>query len=98
MAMNEHVYHDVVAVQQVEDHGEWLAMAKAVAIQVSLAQGYVSSDDIWESCPPPAGADPRVMGALWRPRQHWAPIGYVPSSRKECHCRPIRQWVYVGDK
>lgn len=93
---NQHPYHDSIAIKQTQDHAAWLARAKVLAIQISLERGFVSSDDIWNGAPPPDNADPRVMGALWRPRKDWLPVGYIPSTRRECHYRPIRQWTYVG--
>lgn len=55
----------------------------------------VTVDDVREVCPPPEGVDGRVMGAILR-EPEWIKSGYVNSSRKISHRRPISQFVWTG--
>ena len=65
---------------------EWLKAARSARDEVLLCKGEVCADDIWRVCPPPAYADPRVMGAVFNGLKC---VGYRKSERKECHNRPI---------
>lgn len=75
----------------------WIDEARATAIRLAQARGEVTIDDVREACPPPAGVDPRVMGAVMRPPLFEA-CGFVLSSRAECHRRPIRVFRLRGAK
>lgn len=72
--------------------GEWLDRARAMARQIAIKRGVVTSDDLWKACPPPAEVDPRVMGAVFQ-KEEFTQVGYVKSKRTACHKRPIGQWV-----
>ena len=74
---------------------EWLAKARATAETLGRLKGVVTVDDVRAECPPPAAVDPRVMGAIFRGDQ-WEADGYVRSTRRECHKRPIAQFRWVG--
>jgi hypothetical protein len=67
---------------------EWLANARAAARRIAREKGTVTIDEVRECCPPPADADPRVMGAVMQPRE-FVLIKFVESRRKACHGRPI---------
>ena len=75
-----------------EAHAEWITQARNYAREVALKYGSVTSDDIWDFCPPPSSIDPRVMGAVFL-RKEFEQNGYVKSRRRVCHNRPIGSWV-----
>lgn len=72
-------------------NSEWLEEARSVAIGLGRDGRVVTVDDVRERCPPPAGCDPRIMGAVM-PRKDWERLGYVQSSRGINHHRPIAQF------
>lgn len=73
-------------------HAEWIAEARQLAREIAIRKGCVTSDDIWDACPPPATIDSRVMGAVFS-RHEFEQTGYVKSRRPICHKRPIGTWV-----
>lgn len=66
----------------------WLAEARAVARHLGRDGGLVTVNDVRRICPPPVGADPRVMGAVFT-RSEWRNMGAENSDRRTCHGRPI---------
>ena len=77
-----------------ETRQAYLAQARTVAVRLSNdGRRPVSVDDVRKACPPPAGIDGRVMGAIFN-LPEWMPFDYVNSSRTECHGRPIRRFSY----
>lgn len=80
-----------------EEHREdWLDAARMAAVRLGKSQPVVTIDDVREVCPPPPGVDPRVMGAVFWPRDVWERVGFVSSKRKACHNRPVAQHRYIG--
>lgn len=75
--------------------GEYLEHAREVATRIGQERGSCTVDDVRELAPPPEGIDPRVMGAIFRPRE-WEPGGWVQSRRRACHGRPVRVFRYRG--
>jgi len=71
---------------------EWISRARYAARQIAIKRGFVTSDDVWKECPPPAEIDPRVMGAVFK-TEEFSQVGFVKSTRTVCHKRPIGQWV-----
>jgi hypothetical protein len=71
-----------------EQHrAEWLAEARALL--GSKPEGTrMTVNDVRAVCPPPPDVDGRVMGSVFK-KPDWVPVGYVKSSRRECHNRPI---------
>ncbi|HEX2761795.1 MAG TPA: hypothetical protein VHM27_14820, partial [Rhizomicrobium sp.] len=63
------------------DKMQWLANARAAARRIAREKGTVTIDEVRECCPPPAGVDPRVMGAVMQPRE-FQMIKFVESRRK----------------
>lgn len=74
---------------------DWLQRARTIARGLARGGKTVTVDDVRERCAPPADADPRVMGALFR-GDEWEPCGWVESTRRECHHRPIRTFKLRG--
>lgn len=75
--------------------GDWLKKARGVARRLAQEGQGVTIDDVRKECPPPAGQDPRVMGAVFD-RKGWRCVGYRKSDRRECHGRPIGIFVRRG--
>lgn len=80
-----------------EHRGDWLAEARAVARHLAGVRGEITIDDVREVCPPPAGVDPRVCGAVFR-TDEFEGGGYVNSSRSVNHHRPVRLFHLRGSK
>jgi hypothetical protein len=73
----------------------FLDQARSIAQSISVSRGSVTADDLWERCPPPANANVKIMGAVFK-GPGWKVIGFEPSQRKEARARIIRRWVWVG--
>lgn len=87
------LYEQQILPLQEETHGPWIEKARVVARQLARERGAVTIDDVREVCPPPAGVDGRVMGAVFRPRKDWECVDYRKSWRRECHGRPVGIFV-----
>ena len=81
---------------------EYLVRARVVAERLSKrlscrfgVRALVTVDNVRAYCPPPQDIDPRVMGAIFN-TPDWEATGYIKSTRKTCHGRPIAQFRYVG--
>lgn len=74
---------------------KWLVLARGKARAIAMEHGSVTVDDVRVVCPPPAGLDPRIMGAIFRSPSFVA-VGYQKSVRKTCHQRPIAVFKLVG--
>lgn len=73
----------------------WLAQARVAALKLGRQGRVVTIDDVRRVCPPPAGIDPRVMGAVFT-RSDWEAVGFVNSTRTACHKRPVRLFILRG--
>lgn len=72
-----------------EQHrAEWLERARAEARLIGTRQREVTINDVRAVCPPPAGVDPRVMGAVFL-RSEWELLRHQRSQRAACHNRPV---------
>lgn len=75
---------------------EFLSSARAVARQLGRDGQPVTVDQVRIHGPKlPSGVDGRVYGAIFL-REEWKAVGYIKSSRKTCHNRPICQFVLRG--
>ena len=76
----------------------FLAIARKCAIQIARnnPEGIVTVDDVRTVCPPLADMDPRVMGAIFNNKRTFEAVGYVNSTRRDCHHRPIRQFRVIA--
>lgn len=77
--------------QERESQAKWIERARKVAVEIAKSRGWVTSDDIWAHCPPDKDFEPRVMGAVFA-HQGLVKNGYVNSTRKACHGRPLARW------
>jgi len=93
-----HHYDNNVLKLHGEGHADWIEKARAAARKFATENGVVTSDDIWEICPPPMNSDPRVMGAVFKPRGDWERVDYRPSWRKANHGRPVAIWRLRGEQ
>jgi hypothetical protein len=73
----------------------WIANARACARRIAAERGRVTIDDVRAVCPPPDGADPRIMGSVFL-HGEFRQVGQVNSSRKQCHGRPIAVFELKG--
>lgn len=73
----------------------WIARARGFAVGIAAQRGRVTIDDVREVCPPPAGADPRIMGNVFKGGA-FELAGHEPSKRKECHRRPVAVYRLAG--
>ena len=89
-------YEQLVLPIHEQAYGDWLQEARLTAFEIAKQGGRVCADDIWLHCPPPPGADPRCMGAVWHPRDAWKVVAYEKSARKVNHGRPIAIWALRG--
>ena len=71
-----------------QTRAEFLQDARQAALRLGKKQINVTIDDVRAVCPPPAGIDPRVMGAVFKSHL-WKPVGHVASARAKCHRRPV---------
>lgn len=71
--------------------GDYLQKARESARELLKHRNYVTIDDVREVCPPPQDVDPRVMGAVFK-QVDFESVGWVHSTRRECHKRPIQRF------
>lgn len=73
----------------------WVGNARRVVRQLAAAGREFTSDDVWRVLPQPP--EPRALGAVmtWAVDQQLVvPTDRtVPSTRPECHARPVRVWA-----
>lgn len=86
------LYEQAVLPIQEEQHGPWIDRARETALRLVRKYGVVTIDDVRDHCPPPEGIDPRVMGAVFKPKRMWECVDYRKSWRRENHSRPIGIW------
>lgn len=70
---------------------EFLARARAIAVELCKRQGTVTADDVRQVLAIPASLDPRIMGAVFM-GEAWESIGHENSRRTLCHRRPIQRF------
>lgn len=74
---------------------DWLAVARGVA-RVIARSGPITVNDVRKKAPPlPDGVDGRVFGAVLRGPE-WKFEGYVKSTRRTSHGRPVARYRLVG--
>lgn len=71
-----------------ETRADYLARAREWAVHLGRNGRVVTINDVRRKYPPPAGMDPRVMGAVFH-RKLWKVVGYTGSDRRECHGRAL---------
>lgn len=69
----------------------WIQEARDAAIAIANVQGHVTSDDVWNACPPPRGIDGRLMSQVLS-RAEWEIVGYQRSARGRNTARQIAVW------
>lgn len=75
---------------------EYVSAARDTAIKLHLDTGQpITIDDVRRVCPPPKDIDGRVMGAVLR-YPEWIKTGYINSTRRACHNRPISTFIWAG--
>lgn len=69
----------------------WVEEARDAAIAIANVRGEVTSDDVWQACPPPADVDGRLMAGVFS-RTDWEIAGYRHSVRGRNAARQIAVW------
>jgi hypothetical protein len=67
---------------------DWVVRARAAARRIASDKGDVTINDVREICPPPEGADPRILGAVFQ-KAEFVRVGFAVSERRACHGRMI---------
>lgn len=67
---------------------DWLQTARQIALELGRNGVSVTIDMVRAKIPPPAGVDPRVMGAVFT-RKDWINCGYTKGHRATSHGRPV---------
>lgn len=75
---------------------EFLASARAAAIQLANKHGSVTSDQLREVVHLPEGMNPSVFGCVFSKKSDWKILSFVKSARPASHGRYIKQFAYVG--
>lgn len=84
------------AIEQVEGNAddEWLADARAVVRRLAETHPEFTTDDVWRSLA--STREPRALGAVMRQAAAEGIVENthqtVPSTRPECHARPVTVW------
>lgn len=74
---------------------EWLAQARTIALQLGKSGAPITVNDVRKVAPPlPDSVDGRVYGAIFN-TPDWECIGYVKSTRRVSHGRPVAQFRRV---
>lgn len=74
-----------------QTRAEYLILARATARLLAHTNGSVTINDVREKCPPPAGIDGRVMGAVFL-KAEFEQLGYETSDRRTSHGRPVARF------
>jgi hypothetical protein len=89
------------AVAQAEQHADdaWFEAALRCVSYLAATRVSFTTDDVWEvlnALPDVSTHEPRALGAVMRRASKQGCIepsfSYRPSSRTECHGRPVRVW------
>lgn len=80
----------------------WMREAVDMIARVAATEGEFTTDEVWDALAR-AGLLPRerrAIGAAMKSASVWGLIKatdrYRPSTRVECHARPVRVWVRTG--
>jgi hypothetical protein len=73
---------------------EFLQNCRWIAIRIAKEHGgYVNIDDVREQVTTPENVDPRVYGAVFN-RADFEKVGYLQTTRKTSHARPIANFYW----
>jgi hypothetical protein len=75
-----------------EHRADFLAQARAIALELGRRGKPVTINDVPERITVPPDLDPRVMGAVFRTGD-WVNLGYTSSRRRVCPGRPVAQFL-----
>jgi hypothetical protein len=78
---------------------QWYRYARAKAVEWLQANpgAWISSDWVWQHCPPPADAHPSIMGPVFRDHR-FTHMGYTKSKRASAHARVISLYALTEGK
>lgn len=69
----------------------WVEEARDAAVAIANVRDEVTSDDVWQACPPPADVDGRLLAGVFN-RREWEIVGYRHSVRGRNAARQIAVW------
>jgi hypothetical protein len=90
--------------QQLRDDGiarvslgreEWIAYARAVAVEIAEANGTVTINDVRERIELPEEFPPNVWGAVLR-GDAFEPVGFCQATHPSAHARVVRIYKLKG--
>ena len=89
---------DSIDVAEQHADTEWRTTAEAILFRYAAGARPFTTDDLWAELERTGVTthEPRALGAIVRRASTVGtivPIGYRPSTRSECHGRPVRVWV-----
>lgn len=89
------------SVDEAGEHADssWMFDARRALAHIAATLPTFTTDDVWAFLDSSTATthEPRALGAVIR-NAHRAGLihptgGYIPSTRPECHGRPVRQWT-----
>jgi hypothetical protein len=87
--MSDNARTDFDSMPQFEEaRAGWIGRARAAARRIAAEKGQVTINDVRDVCPPPEGADPRIMGAVLH-KGEFTRVDFMVSERRRCHGRTI---------
>lgn len=73
---------------------EWVLRARAKAIEIAIAKGTVTINDVHQEFPPPRGVRQNAIGSVLRSR-NLKRVSDIQSDKKSSHARRIGVYIYV---
>lgn len=71
---------------------ELVSKLQEAAQRLAREKGKISSDDVWEVCPIPAGVEPRIMARAFMPKKLWRKVGHAQTRRRERQGGTVTVW------
>jgi hypothetical protein len=69
---------------------EFLQTCRTLAVAVCRRQGTVSINDVRAQVSLPYNVNPSVLGAVFKDRRRFVPVGYTEAAHREAHARAVR--------
>ena len=74
---------------------DWIAYARAVAVEIAEARGQVTINDVRERVELPDGFPPNAWGAVLR-GDAFEPVGFCQATHPSAHARVVRIYKLKG--
>lgn len=76
-----------------EMKSQYLEDARATAKRLLRFRPYITTDDIWQNCPPPKTVNSKIMGQVFRHRDFKGTGEFTPTRRASSHGRYIQRFA-----